>query len=453
MQTLLNETTQRAVAYLASLEDRAVAPQAEALANLVHFHEPLPAQPSDPAAVIAMLDRHGSPATVAMAGPRYFGFVTGGSLPAALAANWLAGAWDQNASLRVMSPIGATLEDVALGWLIDLLGLPAGAAGALVSGATMANLAGLAAARHAILEQQGWDVEAQGLFGAPEITVVVGEEVHVSVLKALSLIGLGRERVVRVPTDDQGRMCADAVPALNERTILCLQAGNVNTGAIDPLAAIIPQAKAAGAWVHIDGAFGMWAAAAPAYAHLVEGVELADSWATDGHKWLNVPYDSGMAFCKEPRHLRGAMAVLAPYLVPSDQREPQHYGPEFSRRARGIEIWAAIKSLGRSGIADLVANCCRHADRFGQGLRAAGFSVLNDVVLNQVLVRFGSDETTRRVVAAIQADGTCWCGATIWHGQAAMRISVSSWATTSADVDQSLAAIIRIAGQITADSN
>ena len=445
MDKLLQQTAVRAAAYLHSLDDRSVAPTAAAIAGLAAFDEPLPAGPSDPAAVIELLDRIGSPATVVNAGGRYFGFVNGGALPAALAANWLAGAWDQNASLHAMSPVAARLEEITLAWLVELLGLPGGCGGAFVSGATMANLAGLAAARRTLLLRQGWDVELQGLFGAPELRLVVGDEVHVSVLKALSLLGLGRERVTRVPTDGQGRMRAEALPPLDDRTIVCLQAGNVNSGAFDPAEPICAAARAAGAWVHVDGAFGMWAAAAPARAHLAVGLAEADSWATDAHKWMNVPYDCGVVICRQPEALRGAMAVLAPYLQLGDQREPQHYGPEFSRRARGVEVWAALRSLGRSGVADLVERCCRHATRFAEGLRAAGHNVLNEVTLNQVLVSFGDAETTRRVIGAVQADGTCWCGGTTWQGHAAMRISVSSWATNAEDVERSLAAIVQVA--------
>jgi glutamate/tyrosine decarboxylase-like PLP-dependent enzyme len=445
MKQLLHETAERASRYLAGLAERPVAPTAPAIAGLSAFDEALPEKSSEPAELLARLDDAGSPATVATAGGRYFGFVTGGALPASLAASWLAIAWDQNASLTVMSPVAARLEEIAGAWLVELLGLPEGSGFALTTGATLANLAGLSAARHALLTRQGWDVEARGLFGAPEITVVVSDEVHVSVLKALGLLGLGRERVLRVPTDVQGRLRADGLPSLDERTIVCLQAGNVNTGACDPARLVCERARAAGAWVHIDGAFGLWAAAAPARAHLVDGIDLADSWATDGHKWLNTPYDNGVAICRDPAHLRGAMAVIAPYLQLGDQREPQHYSPEFSRRARGVEVWAALRSLGRSGLSDLIERCCRHAERFAAGLRAAGHKVLNEVELNQVLVSFGDDATTRRVIAGVQADGTCWCGGTTWQGRAAMRISVSSWATTADDVEQSLEAICRVA--------
>jgi glutamate/tyrosine decarboxylase-like PLP-dependent enzyme len=259
------------------------------------------------------------------------------------------------------------------------------------------------------------------------------------------MLGLGRERVIRVPADEQGRMRADLLPTLDANTIVCLQAGNVNTGDVDPVAQIIPKAKAAGAWVHVDGAFGLWAAAAPARAHLVQGLEAADSWATDAHKWLNVPYDSGVVFVREPQHLHAAMTVNAAYLVQGETREPFHYTPDFSRRARGVEIWAALRSLGREGLADLIERTCRHAARFAEGLHDAGYDILNDVVLNQVLVSFGDPETTRRVIADIQKDGTAWCGGTVWQGHTAMRISVSSWATTDDDVERSLEAMIRVA--------
>lgn len=448
MENLLKSTAERAAHYLESLDERSVTPTAEALSHLSLFDEPFPNVPADPEAVIALLDEVGSPATVTTAGSRYFGFVIGGSLPAALAANWIAGAWDQNASFTTLSPVSARLEQVAIRWLLDALRLPAGCAVGFVTGATQANFAGLAAARHALLARQGWDVEAQGLFGAPPITVVVGEEVHVSLLKALSMLGLGRERVIRVPVDEQGRMRADSLPPLDAHTIVCLQAGNVNSGAFDPMEAIIPQVKAAKAWVHVDGAFGLWAAAAPERASLVNGIEAADSWATDAHKWLNVPYDSGLVFVREPQQLHAAMAVNAAYLAQGDAREPSHYTPELSQRARGIEVWAALRSLGRQGLADLIERTCRHAARFAAGLQEAGYTILNEVVLNQVLVSFGDAETTRRVVAAIQQDGTCWCGGTVWHGQTAMRISVSSWATTEADVERSLVAMIRVASMV-----
>ncbi len=441
---LLEETAARAAAYLVGLGARGVFPTAEALRGLERFAEALPEEPSDPAATLRLLDTIGSPATTATAGPRYFGFVIGGAMPATLAANWLAGAWDQNAGMVAGSPVGARLERVASDWLVDLLGLPADTATAFVTGATMANFSGLAAGRHAVLRSAGWDVEADGLFGAPPITVVVGAEAHTTVHKALGLLGLGRKRVAVVPVDGQGRMRAEALPAISGPTIVCVQAGNVNTGAFDP-PEVIARAHDAGAWVHVDGAFGLWAAASAPRAHLMAGYARADSWATDAHKWLNVPYDSGLAFVRDEAALRAAFSIRAAYLVHATDLDPMDHTPESSRRARGIEVWAALRSMGRAGLRDLVERTCRHASRFAEELRRAGFEVRNDVVLNQVLVSFGSDERTRRVVAALQEDGTCWCGGTQWQGRAAMRISVSSWATTEDDVERSLDAMIRVA--------
>jgi len=442
---LLDEASRRARHYLAALDARAVAPSPQALAALARFDGPLPEHTSSAMEVLAELDEFGSPATMASAGGRFFGFVIGGSLPVTVAASWLASAWDQNGGLVVSSPINARLEEVALDWVKGLFQLPADSAGGFVTSATAANFCALAAARHALLERAGWDVEAQGLFGAPPITVVVGEEVHASVQKALSMAGLGRERVVSVPCDAQGRMRLEEFPAVTERTIVCVQAGNVNTGAFDPVAGICRRAREQGAWVHVDGAFGLWAAAAPARAHLARGTEEADSWATDAHKWLNVPYDSGLVFTRDAGALRAAMAVGGAYLAQAEDRIPYQYTPDFSRRARGIEVWAALRQLGRAGLADLIERTCRFAERFAQGLAQSGHRILNEVVLNQVLVSFGSAERTRAVIARVQSDGTCWCGGTLWQGHTAMRISVSSWATTEADVDRSLAAILRAA--------
>ena len=444
-RSLMNDAAARALRYLESLGERPVRPDPEAVRRLSAWDTPLPEAPTDPLQVIRMLDEIGSPATMAFGGPRFFGFVIGGALPATVAASWLASAWDQNTGLFTSTPATADLERVTLGWLLEVLRLPAGSGGAYVTGATVANFTALAAARHAVLEHAGWDVENHGLFGAPPITVVVGEEAHPTVTKALGLLGLGRSRVITVPVDGEGRMRADALPALAGPAIVCVQVGNVNTGAIDPVAELIPRARAAGAWVHVDGAFGLWAAASPALRHRVAGVEQADSWATDAHKWLNVPYDSGLAFVRDPAPLRAAMEIHAAYLPTGAPRDPSHYTPELSRRARGVEVWTALRTLGRSGIAELVERNCRQAARFAAGLRAAGYEVLNDVVRNQVLVSFGDDETTRRVIAGIQADGTCWCGGTVWQGRTAMRISVSCWATTDADVELSLEAMLRAA--------
>ncbi len=443
MRQLLENAAERAIKYLEGLDDRSVAPQTGHLSQL---EENLPEVSGDPAETLRILDEIGSPATMGMAGRRFFGFVIGGSLPVTLAANWLAGAWDQNSVLYSVSPGTAHLEQVALRWLVDLLGLPAGTGGAFVTGATVANFCGLAAARHAVLEKAGWNVEADGLFGAPPITVVVGGEAHPSLIKSLGMLGLGRDRVVKVPVDSQGRMRADALPEIQGPAIVCLQAGNVNTGSFDPFDEIISWAHKAGAWVHVDGAFGLWARAAPSKAHLVRGLEKADSWATDAHKYLNVPYDSGLTLVRNPDALRAAMAVTAAYLpTETPQRNPSDYTPELSRRARGIEVWAALRTLGREGVAYMIERTCRHAQRFASGLHDAGYDVLNDVVLNQVLVSFGEPEATKSVISEIQNDGTCWCGSTVWQGRTAMRISVSSWATTEEDVEQSLAAMLAAA--------
>jgi glutamate/tyrosine decarboxylase-like PLP-dependent enzyme len=446
MDPLLQDAAQRASAYLQNLQRRSVVPPLEAVSRLRELDEPMPDQPSAPAEVLARLDALGSPATMGMAGPRFFGFVIGGALPVTVASNWLATAWDQNAAMQSAAPAAAAFEHTALRWLLDLLDLPRDAAGAFVTGATQANLCGLAAARHRVLRRVGWDVEAHGVFGAPPVQVIVGEEAHPTLFKALGVLGFGRQRVHRVPVDDQGRMRADALPPIVGPTIVCVQAGNVNTGAFDPIGEIGARARAAGAWVHVDGAFGLWARVSPELRALCAGIDQADSWATDAHKWLNVPYDSGLAFVRDADALRAAMSVSAAYLPSSPgQRAPSDFTPELSRRARGVDVWAALASLGRTGVAQLVDRCCRHARRFAEGLRTEGFRILNDVVLNQVLVSFGDARMTRDVIAEVQREGTCWCGVTEWQGETAMRISVSSWATTDADVEISLEAMRRVA--------
>jgi glutamate/tyrosine decarboxylase-like PLP-dependent enzyme len=446
MYDILDEAARRAHRYLTALNSRPVAPGDAAVSALTALDEPLPQHSGDPAETLALLDRTVSPATIASAGPRFFGFVIGGSLPVALAANWLAGAWDQNAALYEVTPGVSRVEEVTLQWLIELFELPAGTGGGFVTGATVANFTALAAARHAVLDRAGWNVEADGLFGAPPITVITGEEAHPTLLKSLGMLGLGRSRVMRVAVDGEGRMRADALPRLKGPTIVCLQAGNVNTGGFDPFEPLIEQAHEGGAWVHVDGAFGLWVKAAPTRGHLARGLERADSWATDAHKWLNVPYDSGIAFSRDPHALRAAMAITAEYLPSeSPHRNPCDFTPELSRRARGVEVWAALRSLGKAGLAELIERNCRQARRFADGLRAAGHSILNEVVCNQVLVAFGDAERTRRVISAVQKDGTCWCGPTVWQGHTAMRISVSSWATTDADVERCLAVMLRVA--------
>jgi glutamate/tyrosine decarboxylase-like PLP-dependent enzyme len=442
---LLKSVAERAVRYVGRINQLRVNPTEADLAALAGFREPFPTAPSDPHEVLEKLDALGSPSTVAMTGGRYFGYVIGGILPAALAANWLAGAWNQNSALRVMSPVAAELEEVVLQWVCEALELPGDCGGGLVTCATMANFTALATARYALLKRAAWDVTEDGMFGAPPLEVVVGAEVHASILKALSMAGFGMKRVTIVDTDAQGRMRGDKLPRLSNRTIVCIQAGNVNTGAFDPAEEICRVAKEHGAWVHVDGAFGLWARVSPEYKRLTRGFEKADSWSTDAHKWPNAGYDSGVVLVRDAVALRASMGITAAYLEPGSRREPMHHTPEASRRARGVELWAALKSLGRSGLRELIERTCLHAQKFADGLRNAGFEVLNDVVINQVLVSFGRPEVTREVIRRVQEDGTCWCGGTVWQGKAAMRISVSSWATTDADVQKSLAAIVRVA--------
>ena len=443
-RNLLAEAASRAAKYLEGLSERHAGPLPGSALRLVQaLDEPLPAGPTDAGSIIAFLDDYISPSTVASAGGRYFGFVTGGAMPVTLAANYLAGAWDQNCFSWVSSPAIASLEEVVLRWVKEALGIPGSAEGALVTGATMANFTCLAAARNWTLKQMHWDVAARGLFGAPEIAVVVGEEAHAALFKALSMLGLGRDRVTRVPVDDQGRMRVDRLPKIDGPTIVCIQAGNVNSGAFDPARRIVEWAHSSGAWVHVDAAFGIWAIAAPEYAHLADGVVAADSWATDAHKWLNVPYDSGIAIVRDPHALADAMFVSASYLMAGDHRDAINFTPDSSRRARAVEIWAALKFLGRSGLADLVRRNCRQAARMAHELRSEGVEILNDVVLNQVVAAFGSDDRTSQVIARIQNSGQCWCGSTTWHNRIAMRISLSSWATADADVERSLSAILR----------
>ncbi len=443
---LLEDAARRARRYLVALPERRVSPAPEDVDALTRFNEPLPDESSDAHQTLALLDELGGPGTVASMGGRYFGFVTGAALPAALAAHWLASAWDQNTALEVMSPAASAIENVALSWSRDLLRLPDEAHGLFVTGTTMGNFCGLAAARSAVLEGVGWDVGARGMNGAPPIQVVVGEQAHAVLFRALSLLGFGRDNLIRVPVDDQGRMLVDELPVLEAPSIVCIQAGNVDSGAFDPATEICQAARKTGAWVHVDGAFGLWAAAAPERAHLMTGFELADSWATDAHKWLNVPYDCGIAFVRNTAALGSAMAMRAPYLSSEHAREPLFLTPEGSRRARGIDVWAALRVLGRRGVAELVERNCRQAARLARKLADAGcegLEVLNEVVLNQVLVAFGDDDRTRRIIDELQREGTCWCGGSTWKGRAVMRVSLSSWATTDDDLDRTIAAIVR----------
>jgi glutamate/tyrosine decarboxylase-like PLP-dependent enzyme len=418
-----------AIDYAGSIDGRCVAPDPVALAGLNAFDEPLPETGSDERATLRLLHELGSPATVASTGARYFGFVTGATYPVALASSWLAGAWDQNAALPVMSPVAATLHDVTARWLVDLLGLPAGTGVAFVTGATVANAACLAAARDALLARLGWDVQSDGLFGAPELDVVIGEHAHSTLSKSLGLVGLGRRRVVVVPADDQGRLRGDLLPDLDGPVLVCAQAGEVNSGAFDPFADLADWLAERSGWLHVDGAFGLWALADPGRTHLVRGLDRADSWATDGHKWLNVTYDCGIAFVRRPDDLRRTFAAQAGYLPPDDRFEAMHHTPQSSQRARQVEVWSVLRTLGRRGVAELVAGACDVAAEVARRLVAGGLTVLNEVVLNQVLVRFGDGPTTESLIAEIQSDGRIWCGPTQWRGATAMRISVSSWKT------------------------
>jgi glutamate/tyrosine decarboxylase-like PLP-dependent enzyme len=438
--------------YLASLSDRHVGPRADAATIRDRLPADLPEGPMDPVAVIEELAAAADPGVVASVGPRYFGFVVGGQLPASAGADWLTTAWGQNAVVHALSPAAAAAEEVAGAWMLELLGLPRDASTGLPTGAGLGNAIGLAAARHAVLARESWDVEASGLYGAPEITVVIGEEAHATLLTALQYLGLGRDRVLRVPTDDQGQMQAEAariaIANVDGPLIVAAQAGNVNTGGFDPVGELASALEGhANAWLHVDGAFGLWAAVSPRLKHLVEGVERADSWSTDAHKWLNVGYDCGFVAVRDPAAHRAAMSMTASYLMRSEQRENWEWVLDSSRRARGFVLYAAIRSLGREGIEALVERCCTLATRMADRLRGTdGIEVLNDVILNQVLVRFGDDDArTREVIEVVQADGTAWMGGTTWKGRAAMRISVSNWSTTEADADRTVDAILRAA--------
>jgi len=452
-QAVLTRATELAVAFRHSLPHRPVGAVATLEELTAALGRPLGEQGEDPRRVVDEIAAAAERGLVASAGPRYFGFVVGGGLPASLAADWLVSAWDQDAGLYVLGPAAAVAEDVAGAWLVDLLGLPEGTSVGFVTGGQMANFTGLAAGRHAVLAAAGWDVEEDGLAGAPPVTVLIGEGAHVTILSSLRMLGLGGRRAVRVAADDQGRMkpeaLRDALAQVAGPAIVCAQAGNVNSGAFDPLDEIVDLAHQRRAWVHVDGAFGLWAAANPATRALARGMEKADSWAADAHKWLNVPYDSGLAFVREPGIHRAPLTIQAAYLQRGAQaeRNPSDWVPESSRRARGIPVYAALRSLGRQGVAELVERCCalarRAAARFAE---TPGVRVLNDVVLNQVLVRFegtgDADALTKAVIARVQREGTCWLGGTRWRGQEAMRVSVSNWSTTEADMDRSVEAVL-----------
>jgi len=453
---LLNHTAAFATRYLETIADRPVGATATADELRQSLGGPLTASGEPDDVVIDALATAAARGTVATQGPRYYGFVVGGSVPSATAADWLVSAWDQNSGVYVLSPLVAVVEDITAGWLKSLAGLPADWSTGFVTGCQGANFTALATARQHVLTAAGWDVEAQGLFGAPPIDVIVSDESHYTIFNALRMLGLGASRVRRIPCDGQGRMrVEDLRQALADGSapcIVCAQAGNVNSGAFDPIDEIADACRARGAWLHVDGAFGLWAAANPARAHLVRGVDRADSVATDAHKWLNVPYDCGVVFTAHPTSHRSAMVMGAAYIVQSaTERDPRDFVPEESRRARAVPVYAALRSLGRQGVADLVERCCGFAVRLADALlRQPGLTILNDVVLNQVLVRVTTgddhDAATRAMIERLQRDGTCWAGGTTWHGLAALRVSFSNWSTTDADVDRTAAAIVRSAG-------
>jgi glutamate/tyrosine decarboxylase-like PLP-dependent enzyme len=455
----LNRAAAAARVYIGNRINRPVWPTMTLEQTRAALDRPLGDDGIDPSTVVDDLVRDAEPGLVTTTGPRYFGFVTGGALPAAVGAEWLAAAWDQPASLYVMSPAASVVEEVAGRWLLELLGLRRDASIGFVTGCHMANFTALAAARHELLRRRGWDVEVEGFQRAPSLRVIVGEEVHVSVLGALRMIGIGTGQVVRVAVDEQGRMRAAALEqallASTEATIVCAQAGNVNTGAFDPFVDIVNAVRRHGAWLHVDGAFGLWAGASGALRHHVRGIEGADSWATDAHKWLNVPYDSGLVFTAHPAAHRAAMSLSAAYLVRSvdDPRENMDWTPESSRRARGFAVYAALRSLGRCGVAAMIERCCRLAVRFADRLRSdRRIRILNDVVINQVLVRVApegrdADAVTNDVLRRVQEERVCWLGATRWRDMDAMRISVSNWSTTDQDVDRSADSILRAVEQ------
>jgi glutamate/tyrosine decarboxylase-like PLP-dependent enzyme len=455
----MRRASELALSYVNGLGERHVGALTDAASLATQLGGPLREDGQDPEAVIEEMARVLDPGLVASAGPRYFGFVVGGALPASVAADWLTGAWSQNGVLHALSPASAAAELVAGSWMLDLLGLPPDAGVGFPTGAGLGNAVGLAAARHAVLAKAGWDVEARGLYGAPEIRVVIGGDAHSTLLTALQYLGLGRERVVRIPADDQGRMRADLLPdALDHSvpTIVCIQAGNVNSGAFDPADAVADAvAGHPNAWTHVDGAFGLWANVSPELRHLVAGVARADSWATDAHKWLNVGYDCGFVAVRDATAHRAAMSIRAPYLMQDhDQRDGWEFVLDSSRRARGFIVYAALRSLGRNGVREMVERCCALARRLAERLGAAeGVEILNDVVLNQVLVRFlpsdgdDPDAFTLLVMTRVQDEGEAWMGSTTWQGQTAIRVSISNWSTTEADIDRTADAMLRAAGR------
>jgi glutamate/tyrosine decarboxylase-like PLP-dependent enzyme len=437
---LLESAFQYGMEYKDKRADGRVVPNAESRALLDHFDEKLPAWRSNPMEVIDMLKLYGEPNTVAQTGGRYFGFVNGATFPVGLAARIMADFWDQNSALEVMSPLVSRLETVVEKWLIELFDLPQNTAASFVSGTSMASFCGLAAARWRLSKSHQWDISKQGMYGAPPLKIVMGEAGHASVIKALHLLGFGDQQITRVPCDSQGRIKAEELPPLDDRTILILQAGNVNSGAFDSFDAICSKANKFKAWVHIDGAFGLWAAGVDKFTHLTAGINKADSWSVDAHKTLNSPYDSGILLCRDKEALLNAMYASGAYIVAGQHRDGMYYTPEMSRCSRIIELWAILKYLGREGITQLVNQMHQQAIKLGRDLHAQGFEVLNEIVFNQLMVRYRDDATTGAILTAVQADGTCWCGPSIWHNKKVIRISVCSWRTDREDIDKTVAA-------------
>ncbi len=441
-RALLEQVHGYALDYMDTVQERPVFPVPEAIAGLEAFDEPFPELPGDPYALLKLLHEKGSPATVAQTGGRYFGFVNGGIAPAGLAAKWLADVWDQNTAMYVISPIASRLEEVCEQWLVSLLGLPQGTAAGFVGGSSTATLCGLAAGRNHLLKEQGYNVAEKGLFGAPEIKVVLSEGAHSTIYKALSILGLGSERVIKVPMDEQGRIREDLAPELDSRTLLILQAGNVNSGAFDPFGGLCEKARAAGAWVHIDGAFGLWAAGSEPLKHLTAGFDKADSWSVDAHKTLNAPYDNGIILCRDRDALTGALSMAGSYIVYSPQRDGMLYTPEMSRRARIVELWATLKSMGRTGVSELIEDLHQKAVYFAEALSKEGFQILNEVCFNQVLVSVGTPALTLATLKAVQDSGELWCGGSQWQGNPVIRLSVCSYRTTPEDIDRCIRAFV-----------
>ena len=427
--------------YVAEIRNKRVFPNSADLNALSHFNESLPEQGCKAKAVIEKLNQYGAPATVSTTGGRYFGLVVGGSTPASMGASILNAAWDQVAILENTAPTAIYLERLAAQWILELMELPTNSSVGFTTGSSLANLVGLAAARNAQYKKLGVNVDQCGLSGAPPLKVVLSEQAHVTVHKALKLLGFGKDQLIQLPCDNQGRIVANEIPDVGADTIVCLQAGNVNSGASDPFSDIISKAKKRGAWVHVDGAFGLWAKASPEKRHLVKEVQLADSWAVDAHKWLNTPYDCGISICRNPESVHEVMTTVAPYLSSNNIVPPKDMVPEFSRRARGVEVWAAIKEMGRDGITDLINRSCKHAEHLALGLKDMGYEILNDVVLNQVVATIGTADDIQAITLLVQKEGECWFGTTFWQGKHAFRLSVSSWATTESDIERTLSSI------------